>query len=111
MTQKDVILSGSEIVKTYPQKTGDGALTVLDNVSIDIERGSVVSVIGASGSGKSTLLHVLGGLDRPDSGKVSWNDKDIYHMDDRAWPISATPSWVLYFSFTTCFPNSQPSRM
>lgn len=84
MTQKDVILSGSDIVKTYPQKTGDGALTVLDNVSIDIERGSVVSVIGASGSGKSTLLHVLGGLDRPDSGKVSWNDRDIYKMDDES---------------------------
>lgn len=86
MTQqdKDTILSGSNIVKTYPQKTGNGALTVLDDVSISIERGSVVSVIGASGSGKSTLLHVLGGLDRPDSGNISWNGKNIYGMDDES---------------------------
>jgi len=80
MSQKNIILQGSEIVKTYPDKSGDGALTVLDGVSISIERGSVVSVIGASGSGKSTLLHVLGGLDQPDSGKVVWDKKDIYAM-------------------------------
>lgn len=82
--QEDIILSGNHIVKTYPQKTGDGALTVLDDVSLSIERGSVVSVIGASGSGKSTLLHVLGGLDQPDSGKVLWNDKDIYAMNNES---------------------------
>lgn len=84
MTQSDTILTGSNIIKTYPQKEGQGALTVLDNVSISIERGSVVSVIGASGSGKSTLLHVLGGLDKPDSGNVSWNEKNIYTMDDES---------------------------
>lgn len=84
MAQTDTILSGTNIIKTYPQKTGDGALTVLDNVSISISRGSVVSVIGASGSGKSTLLHVLGGLDSPDSGDVLWNGKHIYTMDDES---------------------------
>ncbi len=78
----DIILQGTDIVKTYPGKTGDGALTVLDGVSISIERGSVVSVIGASGSGKSTLLHLLGGLDRPDSGEVIWNGRNIYSMND-----------------------------
>lgn len=82
MEQTDIILSGTGITKTYPQKTGDGALTVLDDISISIERGSVVSVIGASGSGKSTLLHVLGGLDRPDSGDVLWNSSQIYTLDD-----------------------------
>lgn len=82
MKEADTILSGTSITKTYPQKTGDGALTVLDNITISIDRGSVVSVIGASGSGKSTLLHVLGGLDRPDSGEVLWNDRQIYTMDD-----------------------------
>lgn len=82
MPQKDIILSGTNITKTYPQKTGDGALTVLDNISLFIERGSVVSVVGASGSGKSTLLHVLGGLDRPDSGEVVWNGDPIYTLDD-----------------------------
>lgn len=84
MTQDDIILTGSHIVKTYPQKAGDSVLTVLEEVSISIKRGSVVSVIGASGSGKSTLLHVLGGLDKPDSGEVLWNDKNIYTMDDES---------------------------
>ncbi|NGP76601.1 ABC transporter ATP-binding protein [Balneolaceae bacterium YR4-1] len=84
MSEADTILTGSNIVKTYPQKDGEGALTVLDDVSLSIARGSIVSVIGASGSGKSTLLHVLGGLDKPDSGTVSWNDHNIYTMDDES---------------------------
>lgn len=84
MSEADTILTGSHIVKTYPQKDGEGALTVLDDVSISIARGSIVSVIGASGSGKSTLLHVLGGLDKPDSGNVTWNDRNIYTMDDES---------------------------
>lgn len=84
MSQADTILTGSNIVKTYPQKDGEGALTVLNDVSISIARGSIVSVIGASGSGKSTLLHVLGGLDKPDSGNVAWNDRNIYTMDDES---------------------------
>jgi lipoprotein-releasing system ATP-binding protein len=82
MSEGDIILTGSNIVKTYPQKDGEGALTVLNDVSISIARGSIVSVIGASGSGKSTLLHVLGGLDKPDSGNVAWNSRNIYTMDD-----------------------------
>src|SRR6056297_1095243 len=82
MSEGDTILTGTNIVKTYPQKDGEGALTVLNDVSISIARGSIVSVIGASGSGKSTLLHVLGGLDKPDSGNVAWNDRNIYTMND-----------------------------
>lgn len=74
------ILSGTDIVKTYPAQTGAGALTVLNECSISIEQGSVVSVVGPSGSGKSTLLHVLGGLDRPDSGDIAWNSKPIYSL-------------------------------
>lgn len=78
MSQYRYILSGKEIVKTYPAKTGNGALTVLDGCTIEIEQGSIVSVVGPSGSGKSTLLHILGGLDRPDSGEVIWKSKPIY---------------------------------
>lgn len=84
MSEADIILAGSNIVKTYPQKDGKGALTVLNDVSVSIPRGSIVSVIGASGSGKSTLLHVLGGLDKPDSGNVSWNGHNIYTMNDES---------------------------
>ncbi|MDX1618428.1 MAG: ABC transporter ATP-binding protein [Balneolaceae bacterium] len=81
MSRNPEILTGSEIVKTYPAKTGNGALTVLDGCSIGIEEGSIVSVVGPSGSGKSTLLHVLGGLDRPDSGEVIWKTRPIYSFD------------------------------
>lgn len=82
MAEPDIILKGTDITKTYPNKTGEGALTVLDNASIAIERGAVVAVVGASGSGKSTLLHVLGGLNRPESGNITWNGHNIYSMGD-----------------------------
>ena len=81
MTTNSTILNGSNIVKTYPAKTGSGALMVLDECSIQIKEASVVSVVGPSGSGKSTLLHVLGGLDRPDSGEIIWNSKPIYSLE------------------------------
>lgn len=74
------ILKGTDIVKTYPAKSGNGALTVLDKCSISIEQGSVISVVGPSGSGKSTLLHILGGLDRPDSGDIVWKSESVYSL-------------------------------
>lgn len=80
MPTKSPILSGTDIVKTYPAKSGEGALTVLDHCTISIKSGAIVSVVGPSGSGKSTLLHVLGGLDRPDSGEIVWGDKAIYSL-------------------------------
>ncbi|MDR8392529.1 ABC transporter ATP-binding protein [Aliifodinibius sp. S!AR15-10] len=80
MENSPSILTGSNIVKTYPAKTGNGALTVLNDCTIRIDSGAIVSVVGPSGSGKSTLLHVLGGLDRPDSGEILWNSKSIYDL-------------------------------
>lgn len=77
---KAIILKGENVTKTFPEKSGNGRLTVLGDLSITIEKGSVVSVVGASGSGKSTLLHILGGLDRPDAGNVIWNGHDMYTM-------------------------------
>ncbi|MDZ7773719.1 MAG: ABC transporter ATP-binding protein [Balneolaceae bacterium] len=80
MAEPDEILTGTDITKTYPSKTGGGDLLVLDKISISIARGSVASVVGSSGCGKSTLLHILGGLDRPDSGTVNWDGRAIYDM-------------------------------
>ena len=54
----------------------------LDNVSFSVNEGEFVAIVGASGSGKSTLLHLLGGVDRPTSGKVIVNGKDIYSLKD-----------------------------
>jgi len=74
------ILEGKNITKRYAIESGDGSLTVLDDTSIAIEKGSIVTVVGASGCGKSTLLHTLGGLDHPDSGTVLWENDPIYEM-------------------------------
>lgn len=61
---------------------GENQVKALDDVSMSVEKGEFVAIVGASGSGKSTLLHLLGGVDRPTSGKVYINDTDIFAMND-----------------------------
>ena len=79
------ILSTLNLTKTYG--TGDNVVHALTDVSLDIEEGKFVSIIGSSGSGKSTLLNLLGGLDRPTSGDVILDGKAIFEMDDEALTI------------------------
>ncbi|TYP95414.1 lipoprotein-releasing system ATP-binding protein [Fodinibius salinus] len=79
-----IILEGNDITKRFDSKSGNEKLTILNSTNIQIEKGSVVTVVGASGCGKSTLLHILGGLDQPDEGSVSWNGQSIYEMDKKA---------------------------
>lgn len=79
------ILSTHNLTKTYG--TGDNVVHALTDVSLDIEDGKFVSIIGSSGSGKSTLLNLLGGLDRPTSGDVILDGKAIFEMDDEALTI------------------------
>ena len=69
------ILVAKDLTKHYGQD--DTLVKALDGVSLSVERGEFVSIIGTSGSGKSTLLHMLGGLDTPTSGTVVIDDKDI----------------------------------
>lgn len=59
-----------------------GSQTVLDNISFELERSKSLAIIGPSGSGKSTLLHIISGLDKPSSGNVFFNAKDIYKLSD-----------------------------
>ena len=79
---KTIILHADKLIKTYPSKTKQ--LKVLDSVSLDIMGKNISVIIGASGAGKSTLLHLLGGLDRPDIGKVLFDNENIFdHNDDK----------------------------
>ncbi len=74
------ILETSDLVKYYG--SGDNLVKAIDHTSLKIEAGEFTSIVGRSGSGKSTLLHMLGGLDRPDSGKVYIEGKDIFSLKE-----------------------------
>jgi len=80
-----IILQTKGLTKIYG--TGDTAVHALDGVDITVEKGEFVSVVGTSGSGKSTLLHMLGGLDRPTSGSVTVDGKEIIGMKDEELTI------------------------
>lgn len=72
------VLHCSSINKSFKSESGDARLQVLQGVDLEIERGDLISIVGSSGSGKSTLLHILGGLDRPDSGELYWNNQSVF---------------------------------
>ena len=79
------ILQAYDLKKTYG--TGEACVHALDGVSLNVEKGEFVAIVGTSGSGKSTLLHMLGGLDRPSSGKVFVDGKDIFSLKDEELTI------------------------
>ena len=72
------ILKVENLVKTYGK--GETKINAVDDISFTINKGEFVAIVGASGSGKSTLLHLIGGVDRPTSGKVYIDGKDIYAL-------------------------------
>ncbi len=79
------ILSTTNLKKIYGN--GENAVHALDGVTLSIEPGEFTAIIGTSGSGKSTLLHMLGGLDRPTSGSITVDGKDIFSLKDEALTI------------------------
>ena len=79
------ILSTTDLKKIYGD--GENAVHALDGVTLSIEPGEFTAIVGTSGSGKSTLLHMLGGLDRPTSGSVTVDGKDIFSLKDEALTI------------------------
>ena len=79
------ILETKDLRKIYG--SGDTEVRALDGVDLTVEEGEFVAVVGTSGSGKSTLLHMLGGLDRPTSGTVTVDGKDIFSLKDEALTI------------------------
>ena len=79
------ILETKDLRKIYG--SGDTEVRALDGVNLSVENGEFVAIVGTSGSGKSTLLHMLGGLDRPTSGSVTVDGKDIFSLKDEALTI------------------------
>ena len=79
------VLKTEGLTKTYG--SGESMVTALDNADISVEQGEFAAIVGTSGSGKSTLLHMLGGLDRPTSGKVYVDKKDIFSLNDESLTI------------------------
>lgn len=70
------ILEAKELYKSYGK--GESAVKALDNVSLTVEKGEFVAIVGKSGSGKSTLLHILGAMDRPDKGTLTVDGEDVF---------------------------------
>lgn len=96
------ILRVENLTKVYG--SGNNKVVALDNVSFSVEKGEFVSIVGASGSGKSTLLHLLGGVDRPTSGKVLINDTDIFKMNDDDLAIFRRRQVGLIYQFYNLIP-------
>lgn len=96
------ILKVENLVKTY--KNGNSTINAVDNISFSVEKGDFVAIVGASGSGKSTLLHLLGGVDRPTSGKVFIDNVDIYSMNNDALAIFRRRQVGLIYQFYNLIP-------
>ncbi|NLP35511.1 MAG: ABC transporter ATP-binding protein [Clostridiales bacterium] len=96
------ILRVENLTKVYGK--GDTAVTALDGVSFTVNKGEFIAVIGPSGSGKSTLLHMLGGVDRPTSGKVFIDGTDIYQLDESKLAIFRRRHIGLIYQFYNLIP-------
>lgn len=96
------ILRAENITKIYG--TGNNQVKALDDVSFSVEKGEFVAIIGPSGSGKSTLIHILGGVDKPTSGKVFMNGKDIYAGSDAQLAVFRRREVGLIYQFYNLIP-------
>ena len=96
------ILNATHLKKYYGQN--ESLVKALDDVSVKVEKGQFVAIIGTSGSGKSTLLHLLGGVDRPTSGKVYIDGQDIYQLNDDNLAIFRRRQVGLIYQFYNLIP-------
>jgi len=94
-----MILEATNIIKQY------GQLPVLKDVSLNVNKGEIVSLVGPSGAGKSTLLHILGTLDRPDSGLLKIEGKDVFGLGDKALAAFRNQSIGFIFQFHHLLPE------
>ncbi len=96
------ILRVEDLKKTYGK--GDNQVKALDGVSFSVEKGEFIAIVGPSGSGKSTLLHILGGVDKPTSGKVFMNGQDVYKRNDEQLAIFRRREVGLIYQFYNLIP-------
>lgn len=96
------ILKVENLVKTYGKR--ETKINAVDDISFTINKGEFVAIVGASGSGKSTLLHLIGGVDRPTSGKVYIDGKDIYALNNDNLAIFRRRQIGLIYQFYNLIP-------
>ena len=96
------ILRVENLCKTYGK--GKNEVKALDHISFSVNKGEFIAIIGPSGSGKSTLLHILGGVDKPTSGKVFMNNQDIYVQNDEQLAIFRRRQVGLIYQFYNLIP-------
>lgn len=96
------ILKVENLTKVYGKASTK--VVALDHVSFSVEKGEFVAIVGASGSGKSTLLHLIGGVDRPTSGKVFVDGQDIYQLNDDKLAIFRRRQVGLIYQFYNLIP-------
>lgn len=96
------ILRIEHLSKVYGQ--GENQVRAVDDVSFSVEKGEFLAIIGPSGSGKSTLLHILGGVDRPTSGKVYMDGQDVYAQDEDHLAIFRRRQVGLIYQFYNLIP-------
>ena len=96
------ILKVENLNKIYGK--GENEVKAVNNVSFSVQKGEFVAIVGASGSGKSTLLHLLGGVDRPTSGRVFIDGQDIYELNDEQLAIFRRRQVGLIYQFYNLIP-------
>lgn len=96
------ILKVENLVKTYGE--GDNIVNAVDNISLSVNKGEFVAIVGASGSGKSTLLHLLGGVDRPTSGKIYIDGNEINNMNNDKLAIFRCRQIGIVYQFYNLIP-------
>lgn len=96
------ILKVENLTKSYGK--GEAKVDAIKNINLSINKGEFVAIVGPSGSGKSTLLHLLGGVDKPTSGKVYINDVDIYNLKEKDLSIFRRRNIGLIYQFYNLIP-------
>ena len=96
------LLKVEHLTKIYGKENNQ--VKALEEVSFSVEKGEFVAIVGASGSGKSTLLHLIGGVDRPTSGKVTINDQDIFELNDDKLAIFRRRQVGIVYQFYNLIP-------